>query len=364
MLTARQFPNGVTSRQIASTISSEIQELIILPTEKCNFRCTYCYEDFELGKMSVATQQGIERLIENRSSSLRKLKLSWFGGEPLLATDVILRISRFAQLQSVEHNYIVEGGLTTNAYLLTKDLADELISLQQDFFQITLDGWKEGHDLTRRRADGAGTFDRIWDNTFALKSIERQFEVVLRLHVRHDNLPSMYTLCKEIAQQFGPDPRFRVDIQDVRDMGGEGGKTVVGISKESLNSAKQELLLILNAGTSIDRAGKFASEVSAAAESAGSQRSAERSQSEPYICYAAKPNSLLIRSNGRIGKCTVALNDSRNDIGALNPDGSISVDENLLRTWVRGLGSLDLTELGCPAQNLPSVAKVVRLHKR
>jgi molybdenum cofactor biosynthesis enzyme MoaA len=45
--------NGFTSSQIASTLSNRIQQLILLPTERCNFRCTYCYEDFVLGRMST-----------------------------------------------------------------------------------------------------------------------------------------------------------------------------------------------------------------------------------------------------------------------------------------------------------------------
>jgi hypothetical protein len=53
------LPNGFTRRQIAEAISPRIQELILLPTEKCNFRCTYCYEDFDLGKMSEETQRTV-----------------------------------------------------------------------------------------------------------------------------------------------------------------------------------------------------------------------------------------------------------------------------------------------------------------
>ena len=53
------LPNGFTRCQIAAAISPRIQELILLPTEKCNFRCTYCYEDFELGKMSEETRRTV-----------------------------------------------------------------------------------------------------------------------------------------------------------------------------------------------------------------------------------------------------------------------------------------------------------------
>jgi len=49
----------------------------------------------------------------------------------------------------------------------------------------------------------------------------------------------------------------------------------------------------------------------------------DREQLENYICYASKANSLVIRADGRIAKCTVALNDERNHIGDLKPDGSL-----------------------------------------
>ena len=87
-------------------------------------------------------------------------------------------------------------------------------------------------------------------------------------------------------------------------------------------------------------------------ESAGGQRPDERNASEPYICYAARPNSLLIRSNGRIGKCTVAFDDDRNDLGKVEDDGTISIDNQKLTPWIRGLGTLDVADTGCPIQNM------------
>lgn len=48
-----------THGQIAATIRRDAQQLIILPTEKCNFRCTYCYEDFLISKMKEPVQIGV-----------------------------------------------------------------------------------------------------------------------------------------------------------------------------------------------------------------------------------------------------------------------------------------------------------------
>src|SRR5688572_21841718 len=123
--------------QIASTLSNRIQQLIILPTEKCNFRCTYCYEDFLIGKMKEPVRASIERFMDRRIPELSELSLHWFGGEPLLAKQVVLRLSAHASRLCNEHGVSLVGGLTTNAYVLTPELFEELLSYNQQFFQIT-----------------------------------------------------------------------------------------------------------------------------------------------------------------------------------------------------------------------------------
>ena len=54
--------------------------LILFPTEQCNFRCTYCYEDFEIGRMSSGVVRGVKALLDARIDSLTSLLVSWFGG--------------------------------------------------------------------------------------------------------------------------------------------------------------------------------------------------------------------------------------------------------------------------------------------
>ena len=38
-------------QQLAAALSDRYLHLILFPTEQCNFRCTYCYEDFEAKQM-------------------------------------------------------------------------------------------------------------------------------------------------------------------------------------------------------------------------------------------------------------------------------------------------------------------------
>lgn len=353
--------SNVTSLQVAKAVSPRFQELILLPTEKCNLRCTYCYEDFKIGRMSEATQRSLELYLDQRIPQLTGLRLSWFGGEPLMATAIVLRLSRYAKALCDMHGVDFSGGLTTNAYHLDRATFVELLACRQNFLQITLDGWRETHDEVRRFANGRGSFDRIWGNLLDLKTVDEDFEILLRIHVRRNNIDSLPVLIEKVAEEFGDDDRFRLDFEHVRDLGGEGGKSVVdGVSYTELGPIEQTLrerFYKAVAAKHVDRgdhlterreADVVVAGAKASGESAGGQRLADLTAGGAYICYASKPNSLLVRADGRIGKCTVALNDPRNDIGRLNPDGTLAIDNPRLRPWVRGFEDLDEDALGCP----------------
>ena len=363
--------NGFHKQQVVAALTTSHQELILLPTEKCNFRCTYCYEDFELGKMSERTQHALELFIEKKISTLKSLRFSWFGGEPLAAKGVVLRLATFAKHLCEQNEVQCSGGLTTNGYVLDAKLARELILLKQNFFQITLDGWKEAHDELRKRADGKGTFDVIWRNLLSLKSLDLKFEVCVRVHVRRNNQENLEVLMREYAKHFFNDARFYLDFQHLRDMGGEGGKSVEGVTRAELSPIEirlrkvviEEVHRLRAAVTDIDSLSTDATaeaefilaKAANAGESAGSERRSEQLAATPYICYAAKANSLLVRSNGRLGKCTVAFDDERNDIGFLSDDGRIVIDQDKLRPWLRGFETLNVDDTGCPLHDLPKL---------
>jgi uncharacterized protein len=75
-----------------------------------------------------------------------------------------------------------------------------------------------------------------------------------------------------------------------------------------------------------------------------------------YICYAARPNSLMVRADGRIGKCTVVLDDPRNDIGFLVDDGTMNIDHEKLRVWFEGYRDMSDKFLSCPLSVLGKAA--------
>lgn len=384
--------NGFTKAQLLGAVTPKHQELIILPTEKCNFRCTYCYEDFEIGRMKPEIVTAVERYMDKRFPHLDSFHFSWFGGEPLLAAPVVLQLARHGKKLAQAHDVHFDGALTTNGYLLVADLFEELVHLGQKRFQITLDGMREAHDATRKRADGEGTFDVIWSNLLRMHASTHPFEVSLRLHVHPGNVESIEELSKLIARTFATDARFQVNFQHLRDLGGENGKALrnafsakdmpkITAHMKSLMAAAANQHLRESMGEDAFNALVEAEKIKA------SKRAqvpvvvvAEQSHGEsqelapgvaPYICYASRANSLLIRADGRIGKCTVAFNDDRNVLGYIDLDGSLIIDNDRFRPFLRGLESLNPSEAGCPIWGIkhssvpaPQRSQTITLHRK
>lgn len=360
------------STAVALAFHRSIMQLIILPTEKCNFRCTYCYEDFEIGKMSRETVSAIKKHIQVRveQKGVEHLVLSWFGGEPLLASDIVEEISEFsmALLQAGELKSL-KGDVTTNAYLLTPQKLTRLVSLKQSEFQVSLDGYGEGHDRTRKYISGKGTFEVIWRNLLAARESSLDFKMTMRCHLTDSNGETMAELVDAICHEFRGDRRFSVFFKTIENLGGPNGSNV---RKADLSDAQRRVILLKEkvalSGLAVSAVldGPESNTGTGASVGAEAQLQAMERQLAAtieskfnysgYICYAAKPNSLMIRADGRIGKCTVLMHDHRNTVGRLNADGSVTLDSALINNvWMRGFVSMDAMELGCPAVKMPKV---------
>ena len=316
--------------KLVFALRNDVLRLILLPTEKCNFRCTYCYEDFSIGRMSSATIQGVKRLIDRRVGGLDLLHISWFGGEPLLARPVIEEISSHIVKLAAERNSLhYVGDITTNGYLLDSSAVQRLSELGISFYQISLDGPEFLHDRTRVRINGKGSFHQIWQNLIAIRDGRIHVNVILRIHLTPENLAYMPAFLAEVRDTFLHDARFKVTIKPIEQMGGPNDSTMEVITDDERLHVIDELESVALEGGDVSRL-----------------------FSTPDVCYAAQANSLMIRANGLVGKCTVALSDPRNTIGQLRPDGTLHVDNELLHPWLQGWESRDRASVQCPYAKL------------
>lgn len=260
-----------------------------------------------------------------KSGRLDWLSVGWFGGEPLLATSVIYQVMDHAIASCNESGVQLTSHITTNAYKLTRHVHDQLISRGIKTYNISLDGDQSAHDITRRRADGAGTFEQIWKNLCDMQDTALEFKVMLRLHVTSTNGESLERLMQKIRGQFGGDQRYEVYLRGIANY--RNDEQVIYPDEIKVRTAENAASQLLSD-----------SEI--------------RLEEAVDICYAAKPNSLVIRPDGRIVKCTVALENDTNIVGRIQKNGELMLDQAKFDFWTQGFIDNDLDLLGCPAVKL------------
>jgi uncharacterized protein len=320
--------------------------LILLPTEQCNFRCTYCYEDFALPRMRSGVVAGVKALLSARAPTLDELHLSWFGGEPLLALDIVEDVQRHAQeLARMHAGMRLGANMTTNAWRLSPAVFARLLSLGVDDYQISFDGPPEHHDKKRVRADGRSTFERIWRNVLAMRERAEPFKIRLRLHVDRENLEAMFPFVDRCLETFGHDPRFVLYLKPLSLYGGPNDVNLSILSSPEDWSRFAEL----------ERRAARASATAVPAPLLPGPTGTAPARPAPghgEICYAARGNHFVVRSDGRLCKCTIVLDHPKNQVGRLREDGTVEISAAAMQPWMRGLWSGREGELLCPMLGL------------
>ena len=290
--------------------------------------------------MSPSIVNAVKNLLDSRFDNLTFLMISWYGGEPLLSLDTIAALSEHIELRLCTYPKVrYKASMTTNGYLLTPNVFQKLLKWGVSTYQISFDGLKEHHDRKRILVNGNPTFDRLWSNLKEMKSFSDNFSVTVRLHVDQENIGESPDFLKLFAQDFGHDSRFSAYVMELG---------------QYSNSPRQDLRLL-----SPKDSRHAMKDICRLAESLHIPvRVPDRESHDSYItCFAAKLNSFIIRSNGQISKCIVALDNDANQVGTINEDGTLILDRMKLLAWARGFSSGATQELECPLRDIDNSNK-------
>jgi uncharacterized protein len=306
-------------RMMEETTDSTL-DLIILPTEQCNFRCKYCYETFEKGKMDTTIQESLVKYVRKNIHKFTSLHVSWFGGEPLMAMDVISFLSEeFIKIcKTARKSY--RASMTTNGYHLTIDVYKKLCGYYVNNYQITLDGLETEHDRQRILTNGGSTFQTIVQNLLNIKHNTRSFNtsIVVRTNYTKKIVANLENYIRFYSANFGDDSRFSIYIHMASDWGGEKVKDFSG---EMLAQSQYNDIL-----ESIKRL-KI---------SLNYQLHYTHLNLGGGVCYASKKNSVVIGSDGILYKCTSNFTYDKNKVGMLSSSGDLKFNENYY-LWLGGI---------------------------
>ncbi|MBQ6934294.1 MAG: thioether cross-link-forming SCIFF peptide maturase [Clostridia bacterium] len=142
-----------------------VKALCLHIAHTCNLNCSYCFASQgkyqgENALMSFETgKRAFDFLIEN-SGTRRNLEVDFFGGEPLMNWDVVVKLVEYARSIEKQHNKNFRFTLTTNGMLLDDDKFD-FLNKEMSNVVLSLDGRKHINDHFRVDYKGKGSYDII-----------------------------------------------------------------------------------------------------------------------------------------------------------------------------------------------------------
>ncbi|MCC4771027.1 SPASM domain-containing protein [Methanosarcina sp. DH2] len=183
---------------------SALVRLVIAPTLTCNFACSYCFEQIDKSQnskdsqnvfMSDEVKDDLLRYIEKVVKTGKDIFVTWYGGEPLLAKEIIFDLSQKIVAITEKNKVGYSAGMITNGYLISKDsgIVENFNKSRIQFVHITLDGPREVHDSRRMfKGNNGPTFDQILEGIKLLKA--NDIEVYVRVNIDRSNIDNINRL--------------------------------------------------------------------------------------------------------------------------------------------------------------------------
>lgn len=192
-------------RQRSAYASSDAINITIYPTQECNARCFYCFENGEKRvPMSKETAQNVVNYITRNVTIEDEVVFRWFGGEPLVGADIIDYITEEVDLY-FDGKLKFSSIVTTNGF----NISDELILRAKNKwhakkFHITIDGYQEEHNRRKNYYDeSVNAYEKLLDDM--AKLIESKIFVVCRFNLDKRNIGQLDAILKDLEQFKGSD---------------------------------------------------------------------------------------------------------------------------------------------------------------
>jgi uncharacterized protein len=186
--------------------------LTVAPTLACNLRCSYC---FQRGMppsrmMSRPVADGLVDLVGALGDVVRpeRVVVQWFGGEPLLAFDLLLRCTEGFRAQALQPGFEYCAEIITNGILLQRaGILRDLHRLHLVSLQISLDGLPATYAARKEVTVARATrfYEFLADTVGRLADVTGQ--VILRVNVDRQNVGEAREVVDFFVNRGVADPR-------------------------------------------------------------------------------------------------------------------------------------------------------------
>ena len=180
--------------------------ITLIPTMACNFKCPYCFEGSECKTNNdIIDFEILKKFSSKNFKNLKHVHITLFGGEPLLLRNKIFNYFKYLEGISQKYSFKYSSNIATNGYLLDEKTIEDLVGVCNcESFQITLDGNKRTHNLTRKHNNGNDTYNEIISNLKKLINYNKlncngRLNILLRINLLNNSLDDITEVLDEFS---------------------------------------------------------------------------------------------------------------------------------------------------------------------
>lgn len=190
--------------------------LTMAPTMDCCFCCHYCFEKYkEPNYMSEEVMDSIIKRMNSLDPKPEINKLTWFGGEPLMA---LPQMERFYDKLVAGYKKPLDSNVITTGFHISPEAIRVMRHVGVTQVQITLDGLKETHNGIKYTTGCNDVFSKVLDNCELLLSTS-DIHTIFRVNLTKQNAHEYVELYHQLIQRFGKYKKLGIAPAFVMDRG-------------------------------------------------------------------------------------------------------------------------------------------------
>lgn len=185
-------------RTISNNLLGELNYIEILTTTNCNANCFYCYEKkYEKQTMNTSVALKVAHFISANKTN-GKIKIRWYGGEPLVNSQAIDIIC--AEL--IKRNIEFESIMISNGLLFAANQTQKYIHLWHlQEVRITIDGTRTVYNKIKcYNQKNIDAFEVVFNNIDHL--IANGINVKIRFNVEKYNIADIKLITKQLIKKY------------------------------------------------------------------------------------------------------------------------------------------------------------------
>lgn len=182
-----------TNRNVRNSV-----HITVAPTMDCCFSCPYCFEQQKnrVYMKSEMIDALVKYLVKNKE--IQKIHLTWFGGEPLLAVDIM---EEFYKKLKSQYNGIYESDLITTAFPVDERAISIIKEIEINEIQVTLDG-KEDYHNSIKKSNNVNVFRKTLSNIDRLSSLNPILRIQIRINLSKNNEDEYVDLYNFLSKRY------------------------------------------------------------------------------------------------------------------------------------------------------------------